>query len=398
MQRFISFCIVLVFLVTTRLAAAGEFSVAGDVSADGRAFVRSPAYPGQARGDAVSLRAEPEVSWKAEGEHHALVLRPFYRLDPIDPRRSHADLRQARWDYRGDVLTVGAGVGTFGWGVLESYRPSDVLNQTDFVESYRGDVKLGQPFVQIGFVTEHWAGSLYYLPYFRERTFPGPRGRLRFAANVDTDNPTFEPKLGVFHPSGAARLAYRNAGVDVSLNLLSGLSREPRFVAVLATGDVAPRYDLMQHASIDLQWAIGGFVLKGEGYARLLSESFIAYGGGGVGVDYTWSDAIAGADISFAVEGLADFRPLDAPFTLFRHNAFAGMRVAANDSGSTEATAGALVDVVDGTTFGRFDIGHRFAEHWRVSLDANLFLGPSGKLASSFRRDSYGGAHVAYFF
>lgn len=387
----------LVLLAMTR-AAAADGAVAGDVSVDGRIFAASPAYAGQARDDEVSVRVEPDFTYKTENAHHALALRPFYRLDPVDDQRSHADLRQARYDYSGEHFSFGAGVGTFSWGVLESYRPTDIMNQTDFVESYRGDAKLGLPFVQVGWLTEKWSFRLYYLPYFRERTFPGVRGRLRFAANVDTDGATFEPRLGAFFPSGAARVSYRGDNLDVNFGLLSGLSREPRFVAELTTGSVAPRYDLMQSASIDLQWAVGGFVLKGEGYARVLTTKLTPYGGGGIGADYMIPEAIAGADVALAIEYLQDFRPIDAPITLFKHDAFAGVRVAANDSGNTTINTGALVDVTDGTTFGRLDCTHSFGDHFRGSVDVNLFLGPQGTLAGSFRKDSYGGAHVAYYF
>lgn len=393
-------CAVVVVVTTALLArdAHAEVTISGDVSADARVFTSSPAYVGQARGDAVSLHAEPEVRYKSESGHHTLDARPFYRLDPIDDHRSHADIRQARYDYAGETFGFGAGVGVFSWGVLESYRPTDVMNQTDFVESYRGDAKLGLPFVSGGVTGEKWSAQLYYLPYFRERTFPGPRGRLRFAANVDTDNATYEPKLGALHPSGAARISYRGDGVDLNLGLFSGLSREPRFVAELATGNVAPRYDTMQHASLDVQWAVGGFVLKAEGYGRVFTDKMIPYGGGGAGVDYMFAGAVAGADIVLAAELIGDLRPIDAPVTLFKHDAFGGVRVLANDAGSTELNTGALVDVLDGTTFGRLDASHRFGENWKVSLDANLFLGPAGKLQSSFRKDSYGGAHVAYYF
>ena len=47
---------------------------------------------------------------------------------------------------------------------------------------------------------------------------------------------------------------------------------------------------------------------------------------------------------------------------------------------------------------GRLLASRRFGESWRVAIDANLFLGPSGVLASSLRHDSYGGASLAYYF
>ena len=69
----------------------------------------------------------------------------------------------------------------FTWGTLESYKPTDVMNQTDFVEATDGSAKLGQPYASVGWVGDSAALRLYYLPYFRDRTFQGLRGRPRFA-------------------------------------------------------------------------------------------------------------------------------------------------------------------------------------------------------------------------
>jgi hypothetical protein len=135
---------VLSVLFVTAGCATPTFSTAGRVAADGRAFLLPPKYPGQARDDNVSLAAEPEFKLESERPVVTATLRPFYRLDPIDDRRSHADLRQASAKLFVDPIEVSAGVGTFTWGVLDSYRPTDVLNQTDFVEGPASNAKLGQ--------------------------------------------------------------------------------------------------------------------------------------------------------------------------------------------------------------------------------------------------------------
>ncbi len=101
---------------------------------------------------------------------------------------------------------------------------------------------------------------------------------------------------------------------------------------------------------------------------------------------------------NFWSEFLFDTRPRDAAPTFFDHDGFLGARLAFNDTSSTEVVAGAVVDVLDQSTFGRAGISRRFGEHWRVSLDVNVFLGPHGKLESSFLKDDYGHARIAYFF
>lgn len=370
----------------------------GFVAADGKAFAYGAKYPGQDRGDGVSLVAEPQLEWKSEDSEHALTLRPFYRLDPNDEKRSHADLREASYKLSVGHFQAGLGTGIFTWGVLESYKPTDVLNQTDFVEAVDGSQKLGQPYGSLGWVGDAAALKLYYLPYFRDRTFQGLRGRPRFSVPIDSDDPIFATRARRFQPSGAARFTLNLGDFDLGAGLFTGLSREPRFIAELSTGQISPRYDLMQQGSVDAQWTLGALVLKTEGFVRLWGDSMRAFGGGGGGADYTFFKVVGDSDFSLAAEFLFDTRPIDAAPTFFNHDGFFGMRVAANDAASTEVLAGAIVDVVDGSTFGKAGVSRRFGEHWRVSADINVYLGPHGKLESGLLKDDYAHARIAYFF
>ena len=370
----------------------------GFVAADGKAFAYGAKYPGQDRGDGVSLVAEPQLEWKSEDSEHALTLRPFYRLDPNDEKRSHADLREASYKLSVGHFQAGLGTGIFTWGVLESYKPTDVLNQTDFVEAVDGSQKLGQPYGSLGWVGDAAALKLYYLPYFRDRTFQGLRGRPRFSVPIDSDDPIFATRARHFQPSGAARFTLNLGDFDLGAGLFTGLSREPRFIAELSTGQISPRYDLMQQGSVDAQWTLGALVLKTEGFVRLWGDSMRAFGGGGGGADYTFFKVVGDSDFSLAAEFLFDTRPIDAAPTFFNHDGFFGMRVAANDAASTEVLAGDIVDVVDGSTFGKAGVSRRFGEHWRVSADINVYLGPHGKLESGLLKDDYAHARIAYFF
>ena len=377
--------------------ASPSVTVAGKVAADARAFALSPKYPGQARGDNVSLISEPELVVKTEDSVHAFTLKPFYRLDPIDERRSHADLRQASYALSMGAFEAAAGVGTFSWGVLESHRPTDVVNQIDFVESVNGSAKLGQPFAELGLSSEHVTARVYALPYFRDRTFPGARGRLRFPAVVDVDEPAIDSRFGRWHPSGAARVTFDLGDADLGVGLFTGLSRDPRFVAELTTGNVVPRYEPMHQGSLDFQWALGPFVVKAEGFTRMWRDTRVFFGGG-VGADWTIPRVIGDAELTLALEFLYDSRPAEAPPTFFEHDAFLGLRLGVEDEASTELGAGAIVDVLDGTTFGHFETSRRFGEHWRVTLEANAFLASSKKLEGGFARDHFGQARLAYHF
>jgi hypothetical protein len=221
---------------------------------------------------------------------------------------------------------------------------------------------------------------------------------LRFPVPVDTSSPIFESKYKNWHPSGAARLGLQVGDLDVALSGISGLSRDPRFIVALTTGDVVPAYDLMHEGSAEVQWTTGGLALKAEGFVRAWSERLRVFGGGGAGVDYTFFAVIGDVDLTFAAEALFDTRTIDAAPTFFKHDAFAGFRIALNDAGNTELLSGAIVDVTDGTTFGRAGVSRGFLEHWRVGLEVFVFFGPHGTLASSFLRDDHADLRIAYHF
>lgn len=385
-------CVFLTGCATVSLDASGF------VAAEGKLFIHPPKYPGQETGNGVSLVVEPRFELKGKEGTHALVLQSFYRLDSTDDKRSHLDIREARYRLQLDHFVFGAGAGVFNWGVLEAHRIGDVMNQTDFVENVDGSSKLGQPFVEAGWVGESASLKVYYLPYFRERTFPGLRGRPRFGAVVDTDHPQFESALRQFHPSAAARFTLNTGDLDIGASLFTGLSRDPRFVLELTSGQVAPRYDLQQQASVDAQLTIDALTFKGEAFVRAWTRELRFFGGAAVGFDYTIFKVFGEASLTLAAEGFFDTRPIDAPITFYDHDVFGGVRFALNDVGNFELTGGAVVDVIDGTTFIRAQANRRFGDHWKVFLEAHVFLGTPGKLATSFVRDNYGQLRLAYYF
>ena len=65
------------------------------------------------------------------------------------------------------------------WGVTEFQHLVDVINQTDGVEDFDGEDKLGQQMVNLSLVNDWGIVDLFLLPGFRERTYAGEEGRLR---------------------------------------------------------------------------------------------------------------------------------------------------------------------------------------------------------------------------
>ncbi len=378
---------------------AGCVHVRGKTAADGRVFFEPPQQGSQRSGNGISLLAEPEFYAQSKSEVHTGTARPFVRVDPHDVERTHYDLRQADYQFRRKGAEFGAGVGLFDWGVMENHRIVDVVNQKDLVEDLDGSEKLGQPYVEAGYAGKKWGISWYYLPYFRDRTFAGARGRLRFPAVIDTDQPAFESSLGRWHPNVAARLSLTAGEFDIGLSGFSGTSREPRFFGQLSDDAVLPGYDFLEQVSADVQWTHGAFVAKGEALARWWSSSLRLSGAAAGGLEYWFFDMGGkGVDLTLTSEFYWDSRLPDQPITFYDHDVFGGFRLAFSDTGATEVLAGGMTDVFTGATFLRAETSRRFGEHWRLFLEGRGFLAPAGILETSLRHDSYAQLRVAYFF
>ncbi|MEZ4222667.1 MAG: hypothetical protein R3B13_17125 [Polyangiaceae bacterium] len=371
----------------------------GHVSTDARAYFGPARFADQKSGNGLSLRMEPELSVQSESEEHTVTLHPFIRMDPADEQRTHYDLRQADYVFATGPLTTGVGVGLFSWGVLEAHKLVDIINQSDLVEDIGGSEKLGQPYVGSGLSGESWSLRALYLPYSRDRTFPGDEGRLRFPLVVDTDQPQYESSLARFHPGFAGRGSISVGELDLGLSAFAGLSREPRFYAQLTERAVIPRYEQLRHVGVDAQWTHEALSLKLEATARTWSTTFRPSAGIGGGLEYSFFDiGPFGYDLTLVGEYYWDNRPLDAPVTLYDHDAFGGFRFALNDDSDTMLLAGMLVDVDTGFSSLQVSASRRLGERWRLFLEGRGFFGPEGILESSLLSDDYAQLRVAYYF
>ncbi len=89
-----------------------------------------------------------------------------------------------------------------------------MINQTDFVENIDGEQKLGQPMVNFSLILDWATIEFFMLTGFRERTFPGMNGRLRFPVRIDLDNPIYESEQKEKHIDWAARYSQMLVPVD----------------------------------------------------------------------------------------------------------------------------------------------------------------------------------------
>ncbi len=366
------------------LAAAAALLVAGTAQAlelggylglEARGFLHRPAFAGQ-RHDDLSLLARPELWHVTEDGRHTVAITPFLRADSADGRRSHFDLREALYLRAEDRWELRVGVDTVFWGAAESRHLVDVINQTDLVENVDGEDKLGQPMVALALKRDFGVVDLYLLPGFRERTFPGRRGRLRTDPVVDTDAARYESGAGRGHVDLAVRWSRTFGAFDVGLAHFMGTGREP---TLLPTRDAAggavlvPRYEQVHQSSVDLQGATGAWLWKLEALHR--SGQGSAHVAWVAGFEYTLARVAGTAmDLGLLAEHLLDGRGAGAP-QRFENDLFLGARLALNDVHGSSLLAGVIHDLDgEGSVFS-LEASRRVGERWRLELEALAFNG-----------------------
>jgi hypothetical protein len=347
----------------------------------------------------LSLSAAPEVSWSwNEGDDQAIVA-AFARLDSEDEERTHADLRQAYWMHLTDDAEWRVGLDVVFWGVTESQHLVDIINQTDAVEGADGEDKLGQPMV--AWMTEQDWGrlSLYWLPYFRERTFPGRDGRLRGFLPVTGDS-AYESAAEQWHQDFAARWAQSYEDLEVALSVFRGTDRTPDFFidASLINGiQLRAFYPQLLQLGVEGQYIQGDTMWKVEAVWRDRGPD--QYTAAVVGLEHTLYGIFGTVyDLGLLLEyhyderGIKNINPFD-------NDTFVGARLALNDESSTEVLGGFIVDN-DHQGWSFFaETSTRLSSHWKISANAWLFSGfPAEDILSQIQQDDFVEVELQYYF
>lgn len=388
---------------------AGELQ--GSVEGEYLWFAQDPAFP-QQKDDYWSGAIEPEFFHEWNDGYDVVNAKIFYRVDEYDEERTHGDIRELAWLHAAEDWEINVGISKVYWGVTESIHLVDIINQTDLVENLDGEDKLGQPMINLSLIRDWGVVSMFVLPGFRERTFPGEEGRPRFGVPVDTDNPIYESSAEEEHIDLAIRYSHYIGDWEFGIAHFAGTAREPRLLAMPGSGGpgsakVVPVYEQINQTSIDVQANIGSWLWKLESYIRSgQGDTYTAAAGGFeytfVGIFGTW------ADIGLIMEYLYDEREdtiapgfSGEPIILspFQNDLTIGMRLTLNDPQSTEVLASVIQDLEgDGFSY-NVEASRRFGESVTLSIEARGVsdIEPDSAL-SSFNKDNRVRTKLTYFF
>jgi hypothetical protein len=292
------------------------------------------------------------------------------------------------------------GIGKVFWGQTESLHLVDVINQTDAIEAIDGEDKLGQPMVNLSLIKDWGTTSIFILPYFRERTFPGIDGRLRPELAIDTDNPIYESDDEQSNVDFALRWQHSIGDWEVGLSYFDGTSREPDFNLVLEGEEASlrPYYPQMQQVGLDVLAIVDAWLLKFEGISRDVNgDNFFAAVGG---FEYTSVGVFDSRyDIGWLVEYQYDERD-DTSFIISQNDLMFGSRFVFNDTAGTEILMGFVQDLDESGSLSAFvEASSRINDNWRWSFDAWFFTSdvPTDPVYA-IRRDDFAQLSLEYYF
>ena len=357
-------------LTTLSLTAmAGELS--GNISLEGRYFPNNGAFLGQQKAGGLSFSFQPEYKQKWDNDHKQLTVSPFYRWDNTDKKRTHADIRQLDFVMDKGDWEFQAGIGKVFWGVTESQHLVDIINQTDAVEGLTNE-KLGQPMFRVSRLLDNGSMDFFVLPYFKERTFPGVKGRFRPALAVDTKAATFEDsKDKEKHVDYAVRWANTYDAIDVGVSAFKGTSRDP--ILNVVGGSIVPHYPQITQLGLDLQYTGEDTIWKLEALNRNFKNSAIKdYTAAVGGLEYAMVIEALEGDLSLLAEYHYDSRG-DVPSAPLQNDVFLGARYTFNDENSSEVLAGTFLDLENNAKSYSVSASRRVGKGLKLNLEAKAF-------------------------
>ncbi len=373
--------------------------VAGYAAGEVRLFPNDALYSGQ-DDQSSSFAIQPEYYHEFESGS-SFAFTPFFRLDSGDQERTHLDIRELTYLWLKEDFELRVGVRKVFWGVTEFIHLIDIVNQTDLVESVDTEDKLGQPMVNFSVSRDWGTVDIFWLPFFRERTFVGTGGRLRGASVVDEERTQYESAAEEWHSDWALRYSHTFDDIDMGLSQFVGTNRDPTLLdGTDSNGDdiKIPKYEQIKQTSLDVSYVIGEWLWKLESLYRTGqgNEDYLAWAGG---FEYTSVGVLElNMDLGFVGEWLYDDREDDAD-TAFENDIAGGLRLTVNDAASSEALLGWVQDVDSSARLLFLEASRRFGNNWLLNIEMRLSLDqPASDFLFEQRKDDLFQTELFYYF
>ena len=397
-----SFYLALCVLLTASFPDVSYAEYQGYIGAQLRLFPRDAIDNNQAD-TVVSGVLAPEWYQSLNDGDDSFNIKLFYRHDDEDKERRHGDIREMYWQHVGADWELTAGINQIFWGVTESQHLVDIVNQTDQVEAPDGEEKLGQPMIHLSLLRDWGTVDLMLLPGFRDRTFPGDKGRLR-SEPITVEDAIYESGAAERHIDLAARWSHYIDNWSFALSGFNGTSREPLLEPFQRNNKIVlrPFYPQIRQFGAELQYISGDWLWKVEGIHRDFSDNNLAddYSAITAGFEYTYVSFMGRSwDLGVLAEYSADSRQFQDG-VIYQNDFFVGFRLSFNDIASSEILFGTIQDLEHSDSATSFlEASTRLGNATRVSLDVYHFSAHAkNDPLYSLRRDTFVELNVDYHF
>lgn len=387
LSTFLFFFLVLQSPAQTNEKAKVSHEFELEVEGEYRYFYEDPLFNKQ-KNHFPSVAFQPEYKVEWNDGYDGINLSLFARVDQ-DDSRTHFDIRDFYYQKAKGKWELNIGLKKVYWGVAESIHLVDIINQTDQVESFDGEDKLGQPMTQVKWITDN-AGifEFYYLPYHRKRTFAGQEGRLRFGIVIEEDDIGYESNAEEWRQDLAIHWKHYIGILDIGLSHFYGSGREP-FFTIDSMGQFNGIYPVINQSGVELQITHHAFLWKVEYiYRSAEQEDFSALV---AGLEFTFSNVNGkGLDIGLIGEYLYDERD-ELAFSSLENDVFFGSRLALNDENDTAILLGTIMDLEKNTSVFALEASRRIAGSLKLELESRIFSSIDDKefLLTNFKNDSF---------
>lgn len=365
MGAVVTLCLSLLGAILPINSVHAQWDVRGNLTQELSIFPRTPLHEANQRSN-FSLSGEAEF-YSNVGDNGSLTITPFLRVDRNDNERTHVDFRELIYTHVGDTWEARAGLGKVFFGVAESENLVDFINQSDAVENFTSDQKLGQPMINLLLIRDWGNIDLYVLPGFRERTFAGIEGRPRFPLVVNTDEAEFEASNGNNQIDFAARVSGVVGDWDLGAHVFHGTARDPLIQFNAELNELVPFYVQNTEIGFDAQATLESWLLKAE-WVHRYGDLFDNHTALVTGFEYSFYDIkSSGADLGIVAEYLYNSRD-DEDLTLLQNDTLLALRFALNDAASTEALAGVIIDLEGDGNLISLEASRRFGNNFKASI------------------------------
>ena len=375
------------------------FEISGYAGIESLGFFNNP-IDSQQHNHYLSAAIEPEFYHEWDEGMQSLLFVPFYRLSQHDNKRTHFDIRELTWLKVANAWELRVGVRKEFWGVAEAKHLVDIINQTDEVENFDREDKLGQPMINLALINDWGTLDLFLLTGFRDRTFPGREGRLRTLPEIDVGEERYEKHGFEKNMAYAIRWSHAIGDWDIGLSHFYGTSRDPTILIEedgAGNTQLIPYYEMIHQTGIDVQltdenwlWKLESIVRSGQG-----STYFAGIGG----FEYTFFNLFESAlDLGVLAEYLYDSRGSHSQVAL-QDDFLVALRFGFNDVQSTEVLAGIIFDRTNNAKFYNIEASRRLGESWKVELEARFFSSaPKNDPSYFLRKDDHLRVELRYYF